>query len=285
LIDVAAAALRRSRDPLVAAAVVLGLSCAVRQPFVRPVGPGGPAADAAGAWQEAVAGCRSTTTYRSELGITGRIGAQRIRGLASARLYAAVTAAGEIGLEAYVASELVFKLGGAGATALLLLRDGNRVVDAPPEEILEALIGVRLTPPRLLAILAGCVSGAPMFHRASSHGQLIEVAADDATLFLERQSGAWRVRAGTVDQLQVDYWRFDRMLPRVLGVRTAAGHEPVVVLEMQARDTVVNSTIDPAAFLVRVPAGARRMTIQELRDSGWLASQPSEASTPLPGGE
>ena len=256
----------------IAAAGLLAIaaSCAARQPFVRPSDPGAPAPQAGDAWAEATGACRAADTYWGALGISGRVGARTIRGLASAQLYTAVTAAGEIGLEASVSGQMVFKLGGGPESATLLLRDGNRVVTARPDDILDALIGVKLTPGRLLAILAGCVSRSPSFEAASGHGRYIQVTTSDATVFLERQAESWRARAGYFDELAVDYWSFEAGMPRDFTVRSQERQNPAVSLRLRVQDLRVNTPVDRTAFVVNLPASASRMALEELRALGPL---------------
>jgi len=198
------------------------------------------------------------------------VGRQRIRGLAGATLDVAVTAAGQIGLEARVSSQLVFKLGGSATRADLLIE--GRVVTARADEIVEALIGMKVGPERLLAILTGCVSAAGSVDRAQRLGDILEITTSDATVFLARRAGAWVPRAGAFGELQVDYRALDQSFPRDLQLSTRPGHVPPVSLSLKVRSFEVNPALGPEAFTVVIPEGTGTMSLAELRESGPLGS-------------
>ena len=252
--------------PLVAAA------CSARAALTLPTGAGVPAPHAQAAWAEASTTCRALSSYRAEFGLTGQVGSQRIRGLASARLNAALTREGSIGLEAEVSGQSVFRLGGTAQSAVLLVRNPNRVVTAPPDEILDALIGVRLGPERLLRVFGGCVSAEEEIVRAADHGRFTEIATRDARMFLEQQAARWRVRAGHLGDIAIEVHRFRGDLPDRIVVRSTRTAGPTVVLDLRIRQALSNTDVPAAAFHVSVPPDARTITIEELRDSGPLVS-------------
>jgi hypothetical protein len=211
------------------------------------------------------------STYRARLGLTGRVGDRRIRGLASATIDLALTREA-IGLEAGVSGQTLFRLGGRRDEADLLLRDPARVVRAPAESILEALIGVRLGPDRLLDVFGGCISSAESFERALRHGDVLEIMTGDATVYLDRQNENWRARAGRLGDLAIDNWNFSGGVPRDVSVRSTGSQAPRVDLTLRVQEVAVNSPIDPSAFRVAIPAEAVRLPLAELRDAGPLGS-------------
>jgi hypothetical protein len=257
----------------VLAASVFVSSCAARAAFVPPAGAGTPAPEAAHVWTSVTSRCATVSTYRAELGLTGRIGERRIRGLASARLSTAVTRDGSLGLQATISGQLVFLLAGNADAAVLLLRDPNRVVRARPDEILDALIGVRLGPDRLLPIFAGCAARDTTMVRAASHGDAIEIVTTDTRIFLSAGPSGWQPRAALFDSLAVDYWRHVEGLPRELGVRSLGPDGPRVELHLDVREALVNADVPEAAFRVNVPAGSAEMSLDELRAAGPLVEQ------------
>jgi hypothetical protein len=256
-----------SRAVLIALALAAG-ACAPRA-FVRPSGPALPAPDAATIWLDASAACRGLAGVQAALGLTGRVRDQRIPGLAGATLYVAVSSVGDIGLEARVSAQLVFKLGGNAARATLYLPADNRVVVAPAADIVDALVGVRLGPERLLATLGGCVSRASTVDRAARYGQVLEVTTPDATVFLEQRAGVWTPRAGFADDLTIDYRRRGEAI-REVALQSAPGRQAGVAISLQVKQLDLAPALAPELFAVIVPEDARPMSLEELRSSGLL---------------
>lgn len=267
---------RGHRSGVLAVLALVTASCAGRAAFVAPRGPGLAAPEATTAWRAITTACRSTTSYRSEFALTGRIGDRRIRGLASARLFTAIAANGNIGLEATVSGQLLFRLGGAADTATLLLRDQNRVITARPDEILEALIGVSVDPARLLAIVTGCVTTTESIDRAVRHGDTLEVVAADATVYLTPVAAGWQTRAGRFRDVTVDYFAFDRGLPRDLRIATAGTTGTAVTLDLRVQAVETNGDLAPDLFRVTIPEGATPISVDELRRVGPLADNAQE---------
>ena len=234
----------------------------------RPVGAGTQAPDAAAIFQQATRECRDVQSMQAELGLAGRVGHQRIPGLAAATIGAAMTAEGAIGLEARISGQLLFRLGGTRDRAELLLPRENRVVRAKAEEIVEALIGVSLDPARFLAVLSGCVGRDAAVQRAERFGDLLAVTTGDATIYLQRAGADWQPRAGDVTGLHLDYRDVVRGRPAQVQLFSPPGQLPVVSLGIKIKAVNINPTIPPAAFTVTVPSDAEPMTIEELRKSG-----------------
>lgn len=267
----------RRATAALAAIALLTASCAGRATFVVPPGPGVPAPDASAIWSTLVASCRSITSYRSEFALTGQIGDRRVRGLASARLFTALSSNGGIGLEATVSGQLLFRLGGVAEKAVLLLRDGNRVATARPDEILEALIGVPVDPARLLAIVSGCVTTAEQVDRAVRHDGLLEVLTADGTAYLAAAGSGWQARAGRfgasagASEVVVDYGPFVSGLPRDIRIASSSAGKAAVSLNLRVQAVQTNVDLDPAVFRVTIPDGATTISLEELRQTGPLA--------------
>jgi hypothetical protein len=256
---------------------IFAASCAGRSAFVVPRGPGNPAPDAEALWKPLVGSCRSISSYRSEFSLTGRIGDRRIRGLASAKLYTALAASGNIGLEANVSGQLIFRLGGSADEAVLLLRDQNRVATARPEEILEALIGVPVSPARLLAIVSGCVTTVETVERAARHDGVVEIATADATVYLTPADTRWQVRAGKFAEVSVDYFGFQDELPRDIRIASSSrSGRAAVALDLRVQAVQTNANLDATLFRVTIPEGAAPISLEELRQIGPLAEDPAQ---------
>jgi hypothetical protein len=253
----------------VAACAIASLAGCASRAFVRPTDVGAPAPDAAAVWMTTSASCRGLTGVQAALGLTGRIREQRIPGLAGATLYLAASSTGDIGLEARVAAQLLFRLGGTAERATLYLPSDNRVVTGRAADIVDALVGISLAPERLLAVLGGCVTRADRVDRAVRHGSILEVVTPDATVFLAERDGAWAVRAGQADEMTIDYRRNGTAL-RDIALQSPPGGRDGVSISLRVKQIDLAPTLAPALFTVVVPDGAAPMTVDELRTSGLV---------------
>jgi hypothetical protein len=246
--------------------LLLAAGCAPARPTL-PSGSGSPFPGFAAAYDEAIAECRVARSVLAELGLSGRAGETKLRG----RINAGISEPANIRLEGVAFGRPVFILAGSGGRATLLLVREDRVVrDAPPEAIVEALTGVALTPPELLAAVAGCGLGAG----TSSNGRTFtdEWAAVDTAggiTYLRRVEGRWRVGAAVRGNVQVLYADFVSGLPSTVHVRTGT----VADITLRVSQLEVNTPIEPQAFEVNVPPDAIPLTLEELRRSGPLGER------------
>lgn len=240
--------------------------------FVPPAGPGSPVTDVGPAWTAATSLCRSATTYVAALRVSGRAGSSRIWPVS---VEAALAGDDSIYLSATFSGRPIFVLAGRAGRATLWLREdpqNPRAVVATPGEIVEAILGMSLSPSRLLAVLSGCVTRAFSATSAVSHGSLIAVLTEDARVFLERQGGVWQTRAGDADGLVVEFQRESSRLPQKVWIQTAPGRDPRATLDVTVNSAELNGAV-PASFFDVPPgaAAAEPMTIDELRAAGPLA--------------
>ena len=93
--------------------------------------------------------------------------------------------------------------------------------DAAPEEILNALVGIRLGPDDLRAMLGGCVRAAaePTGARAYGADWLAVDLAAGGTVYLRRIGNAWRIVAGRYGGLEIDYPAFQGDRPSQVVLR------------------------------------------------------------------
>lgn len=260
---------------VVAGWVAIASAGCTRAIFVPPAGPGAPAPDAGAAWASATANCRTVKSYVGALGLSGRVGRQRILGVS---VESAVTSAGEIYLGATVSGSPVFVLAGTSERATLWLRRDNRVVTAPAADIVEALTGVRLDTTRLLAVLSGCATVAADVDggAAAQVGRLVRVATADGAVYLEKRKDRWTTRAAEVDGLTVEYAWSDAAYPADVWLWSDPKVPPVAALHLSVNDRRVNDPV-PATFF-RPSEGALAavpMTIEELRQAGPLRERSS----------
>lgn len=230
-----------------------------------PSGTGSPATDFAPAYAESRAACEGVRTLQAELGLSGRAGGQRMRG----RVLAGIVP-GALRLEGVAPfGAPVFILVADGPRGTLLLARDRRVVrDAEPHEILNALVGIRLSPDDLRALLAGCVRAAPEAQGARAFGAdwlAVDLTAGGA-VYLRRVGNAWRIVAGRYGDLEIDYAAFagarpSRVVLRGKDLDLALALNQVEVNGELPRDQLVALTI---------PDGVTPLSIEELRKAGPL---------------
>jgi hypothetical protein len=241
-------------------------SCA-SVPFVPPVGPGEPAPDAAAAWAEATRACRGVASYKASLRVSGRIGGQRLP--TTIDILTGATPTG-IRLEGRAANRNLFRLAGTADEATLYLDDGHRSARGRPEDLTDALMGMKLGPGRWLALLTGCVAAPPDFISGARYGADLAVTTPSGRVFLALAHGAWRSVHGTFDGLVVTYGRFSSTLPDEWGLKSEAGRDPSIALSVSVNEIITGGAIDAKAFTLALPDDVTPMTLDELRQSGPL---------------
>jgi hypothetical protein len=254
-----------------AAAVVLTASCGAPARVALPTGPGAPAPEAATAWAQATKSCRDVQSFTGELRLSGHAGDRRLRGT----IQSAVTASGQIRLEMPAPfGQPVFVLAGsADRTTLLLPRDG-RYVFAPAAEILDALIGTKLEPRFLLALLTGCGGSETAMTSAVRYGDEIAVVTSAGRVLLAERKSIWEVIAAETPDLIIEYPEpAGGSPPRRLRLSSPPGRTPAIDLSLSTDQVEINSTLPPAAFAVQVPANATALTLADLRAGAPLGDK------------
>jgi hypothetical protein len=246
------------------------------------MGPWTPAADVAPAFDQATRACGGARTFSAEVAVSGRAAGSRVRG----RLIAGFERPGRVRLEGVAPfGAPAFVLAARDTRAVLLLPREQRVVDGESvADVLEALTGLRRGADDLLALLAGCVVGAPApgaWSRNAAGWGSVSLGAG-VTAFLRQDGGEWRLMAAAHAggdaagrEWTVEYGEFVSGFPARIRLReqagTAAGSEPGTDLTLRVSQREVNVPIVPAAFDVAIPPDARPMTLDELRSRGPLA--------------
>ncbi len=138
--------------------LVTAAACGSRKSPALPTAGGASFPDAAAAYTEATAQCRTVRTLSAELGLSGRAGGQKLRG----HILGGFAEPGTMRLEAPAPfGRAIFTLAmHDDAATLVLNREGRVLRNAPPAELIEALTGVALNPDELRAAVAGCGFGA-----------------------------------------------------------------------------------------------------------------------------
>jgi hypothetical protein len=249
---------------------VIASGCAPRL-IALPTDPGNPLPDFAQIHRQATSACTGVRTLTAELSFSGRAGGHALRG----RTIAGFERPGSLRLEGVAPfGPPAFILAGRGDTATLLLPRDNRVLrDARAEDILGALTGVALAPADLQAILTGCVASTPgaIGGRLHQNGWASIDLPGDATLYLERVAAGWQSRAARRPGWLIEYPAWQGAFPQHVRLRSVDLVD--VDLTAAVSQLEANVTIDPAAFMVTVPADALPLTIAELRDAGPLRGQ------------
>jgi outer membrane biogenesis lipoprotein LolB len=250
---------------------LLASGCGARR-LVLPSDPGAPFNDFAQVHQQLTEACRGVRTLTTELALAGRAGDQRLRG----RVIAGFERPASMRLEGVAPfGPPAFILAVRGNMAILLLPRDERVLKGErADEILGALTGVALAPADLQAILTGCVSAdpKPTSGRLHENGWVSIELADGARVFLQRQDGAWQLRAARIKGWQVDYPAWQGRFPQSVRLQS---DRPGAQVDLTAGLSQVesNTDVDPAAFTVSVPPGAESLTLDELRAAGPLRGE------------
>ena len=247
-------------------ACVLAGACASAPPLL-PTDTGVPFPDFARAHAEASAACRDVRTFTAELGLSGRVAEQPVRG----RLLSAFERPSSlrlVGLAPFGTPAFIL-VATEAAAVLYLPRDERVLRGATAADVLGAIAGVALAPDDLQAVLTGCVTVAPqpVDGRLHRNGWVAVDLAGGATVYLEPADGTWRPRAARRADWIVEYPSFPGTFPEEVGLRSTRRG-----VEMTARVTQLeaNTEIDPDAFMVAVPDGAIAITLDDLRAAGPL---------------
>jgi hypothetical protein len=262
-----------------AAALGLALSmvCAACAPSLLklPPGPGAPAADAQEAILAATAACRPLSTVSLEISVSGSIGGGRIRG----RLLAGLTRLGAARLEAVApAGQPVFiltnGLGFVQPDATLLLSRDNRVLERGRfGAVLEAVTGIPLDAQSLFAVLTGCAPTG--IDEGSALGDDWRLLTDGlyAVYAHREKDGSWRLLAtvglrGT--GWRAEYGGFQEGLPR--RIRLTSARPGAFDLTIALSQVELNPMLGDDVFRIQIPASARPISLDELKQSGPLGA-------------
>jgi hypothetical protein len=230
-----------------------------------PGGSGTPSPDFAATYAAARAACDSVRVLQAELGLSGRAAGQRIRGRVLAGLIP-----GALRLEGVAPfGAPVFILVADGMRGTLLLARDRRVVrDAAPEEILNALVGIRLGPDDLRAMLTGCVRAAADATAARSYGTdwlSIDLTAG-GTVYLHRADGTWRIVAGRYGGLEIDYPAFQGDRPSQVVLRGADLNLVLALTQVEVNGELARDQL----VALKIPDGVAPLSLDQLRTAGPL---------------
>jgi hypothetical protein len=210
------------------------------------------------------------------------VGPQRVWPVA---LEVAVTTDDAIYVSATASGTSLFVLAGTGNRATLWLRQDQRVVTATPAEILEAVVGVSLSPGQLLGMLTGCATRAADVAASARYKNALAIKTSDGRVFLSQVAGHWQIAAAITDRFTVEFGRRPGQKPDDVWIWSSPAAALDASLHLAVSDGQVNGPIPPTVF--QVPAGASSaspMTIDELRAAGaWKGRQPDPERRAWPG--
>jgi outer membrane lipoprotein-sorting protein len=252
---------------LLVASLASVAGCAPKPPAL-PSGQGTPFPDYQSAYQHATAACRGVKTITLSMALSGKAGTTKLRGRIDAGFEAPARARLE-GIAPF--GKPVFILVADGNRGTLVLPREDRVLrDAAPDQIVEALAGVRLGPDALRMVVSGCGLGigAPKDGRTFANGWTAVSLADGSTVYLRRNAGAWEVAAAANGPLTVMYADYAAGRPSTIRLRAESQGRTSADLTLRLSDVEINTTLDPRTFEVDLPAHAVPLTLEELRRSG-----------------
>jgi outer membrane lipoprotein-sorting protein len=244
-------------------------SCAPKPPSL-PTGTGAPFPEFASAYTQATDSCRGVKTITASMAMSGKAGSTKLRG----RIDAGFAAPARARLEGIAPfGKPVFVLvADAGKGTLVLTRDDRVLRDAPPEQIVEALAGVALTPDDLRTVISGCgfTTAQPSSGALVNQNQqawLVLVFPEGHT-YLARRNDTWRVAAATRGPITVTYTNGDSGRPEVVDIRATSQGHITADIHLRLSDVETNTTLDPRTFEVDLPEHPVPLTLDELRRAG-----------------
>jgi len=265
---------RASRVCATAAAAVATLTlagCAARS-FVVPTGPATVDTALAQAYQASIASCGDLRSLTAEIALAGRVDGRRVRGT----LQVGLTRDGGVRIEAVAPfGAPIFTIAGRADAGTLWLPRSQEVVRAAPAEILEALTGVALPASGLFEIVTACPAPDDAVVKAERFAkpELARVSLRTGTEVWWRPGvSPLRPLGGRRAGAVVEYRAFAGERPQILrlGATPGASGASRADLTLTLKQVETNVALGDDAFTLSVPAGAKGLTVGELRQAGVL---------------
>jgi hypothetical protein len=265
---------RGSRLSALAAAAALSLAlagCAARR-FVVPAGPGTVDTALGQAFQASLASCADLHSLTAEIGLSGRVDGRRVRGT----LQVGLTRDGGVRIEAVAPfGAPIFTIAGRADAGTLWLPRSQEVVRAAPAEILDALTGVSLPASGLFEIVTACPAGDDAVVKAERFAkpELARVALRSGAEFWWRPGTTpLHPLGGRRGGAVFEYRAFTGDRPQAVRLGAAPGETGPsrADLSLTLKQVETNVALGDEAFTLDVPAGARVLTLDELRQAGVL---------------
>jgi outer membrane lipoprotein-sorting protein len=253
---------------LLVGGVAFVAACAAKAP-VLPSGTGTPFADYQAAYQQATAACRSIKTITASLQMSGKAGKTRLRGGIDAGFEAPAKA--RLEGRAPFGKPVFILVADSGQGTLVLPREDRVLTGAAPDQIVEALAGVRIGPDVLRMAISGCglVSGEPSSGRSFPNGWSA-IALPEGTTYVRQAAGAWQVAGSSSGPVTVTYAEYDAGRPATIRLRAGSAGGASADLTLRLSDVSINTTLNPRTFDVELPEHPVPLTLEELRRAGPL---------------
>lgn len=244
------------------------VSCAAG-PVTLPTA-GAPEPDAAILHAAATDACRGARTFSAEWRVNGEVGAERLRRVT---LQGAMTRDGRISLRAVApVGPPIFVMAGTAAHAVLVLPRDRQYVDATAADIIEALIGLHLSPADWVDLVSGCgVTGTP--GAAVRVGRDVVLAVGDGRARLRREGATWRLIAAERGDARVDYLQFAGRWPSLARVLSRPGAVVTLRLDVAIGQIFVNTDLPARAFEPPATTDMTPMSLAALRAAGPLGEK------------
>ena len=246
--------------------VVTTAACAPKVHLDLPAGAGTPLADVTAAEQSARASCQSHDAVTADLRLSGRIDGERVRG--TLQVGVARDAMRLEGLAPFGAP--VFVLAARPGDAVLLLpRESAVARGTSAAELLDAAVGVALTPAELLAIVSGCgVADWTVTGGATYGGTWTRLDLDgNRVIWLRARPDGPPILVAAADRRwQIEYTRPGPTWPtaiRLRGLGRAGAGRTDAVFALDAPEAL--AALPDGALDVVVPAGATAVALADLR--------------------
>lgn len=251
------------------ASLLASAGCRPTVSIALPSGTAQPSPEATEWFATASAQCRKVTSWSAEIAASGALRGRTIR----VRVLAGTTSAGQLRLEGVAPfGGPVFVLAASDRAATLWLpRESSAVREQPTADVMDALLGIGLSGPDVHALLTGCAmaSGTPADGQVYGSGWASIDMGAERTVFLRQIAGAWRIAAASVRGIRIGYDGFAGGAPRLIRV-TANEHASGRAVRLQLRLSQVedNTPLSAETFTVDVPASAKALSLERLRERG-----------------
>jgi hypothetical protein len=243
-------------------------ACAPKAPLL-PSGSGTPFPDYQAAYTQATSSCRGVKTITASMAMSGKAGTTKLRGGIDAGFEAPARA--RLEGRAPFGKPVFILVADSGRGTLVLPREDRVLQDAAPDQIVEALAGVRLGPDALRTAISGCglSTGEPSGGSAFSNGWSA-VSFANGTTYLRQFGGAWQVVASTSGPVTVTYADYGAGRPSTVRLRAESQGRTSADLTLRLSDVSINTTLDPKTFAAELPEHPVPLTLEELRRAGPL---------------
>jgi hypothetical protein len=238
----------------------------------RPTGAGAPDPTAITAFRSATTHCTGLKTLTAEIRLSGRAAGEKLRGT----LLAGFAAPGALRFEAVAPfGPPVFILAGRNNRATLLLpRDDRALPDVALADVLDRLTGLALNADDVRLVLTGCLAenATPGEGRAFNTGWYAVSLGNNITAYVQQRNGQSMIAAADYGPWLVDYADHLNGFARTVRIRSKEAGRVDATARLDQLE--VNTTIDDRAFVVEIPAGVERITLNDLRAIAPLRGSP-----------